>query len=197
LPARRPDHDFSIRTGLRWGGIEPTLFPALAMELSVWYEGHFRRIPVPMVFTVTAAMTAKRGNPICFGPGPRWPTRCPKASKAFTSACTAGTSEDADRFSAYRIGGFLPLVAEFPLSLPGYYFQEISARQFVLLNANYLAAAGPEKALEPERGRRQRRGGLPARRRGSPATRSAAWAAAFCTRAVRPLEDHAGLRLRH
>ena len=51
---------------------------------------------------------------------------------------TAGTSVDADRFSAYRLGGFLPLVSEFPLSLPGYYFQEISARQFVLFNANYL-----------------------------------------------------------
>jgi hypothetical protein len=24
-----PDHgDFSVRTGLRWGGVEPTLFPA-------------------------------------------------------------------------------------------------------------------------------------------------------------------------
>src|ERR1019366_3676475 len=33
---------FNVRTGLRWGGIEPTLFPALAMELSVWYEGQFR-----------------------------------------------------------------------------------------------------------------------------------------------------------
>jgi hypothetical protein len=50
----------------------------------------------------------------------------------------AGTSVDADRFSAYRLGGYLPLVSEFPLSLPGYYFQEISARQFVLFNANYL-----------------------------------------------------------
>ncbi|HEV2318273.1 MAG TPA: hypothetical protein VGV18_00875, partial [Verrucomicrobiae bacterium] len=28
--------------------------------------------------------------------------------------------------------------AEFPLSMPGYFYQEISARQFVLLNANYL-----------------------------------------------------------
>ena len=37
------DHgDFSVRTGLRCGGVEPTLFPALAMELSVWYEGHLR-----------------------------------------------------------------------------------------------------------------------------------------------------------
>ena len=34
--------EFNVRTGLRWGGIEPTLFPALAMELTVWYEGQFR-----------------------------------------------------------------------------------------------------------------------------------------------------------
>ena len=53
---------------------------------------------------------------------------------------------DADRFSAYRLGGFLPLVAEFPLSLPGYYFQEISARQFVLLNANYLLPLDSKKS---------------------------------------------------
>ena len=33
---------FNVRTGLRWGGIEPTLFPELAMELSGWYEGVFR-----------------------------------------------------------------------------------------------------------------------------------------------------------
>src|SRR5262249_54871583 len=38
-----PDHgNFMVRSGLRWGGREPTLFPALAMELSVWYEGQFR-----------------------------------------------------------------------------------------------------------------------------------------------------------
>jgi hypothetical protein len=31
------DHGtFNVRTGLRWGGREPVLFPALAMELSVW-----------------------------------------------------------------------------------------------------------------------------------------------------------------
>ena len=37
--------DFSMRTGLRWGGVEPTLFPPLAMELSAWYEGHLRTDP--------------------------------------------------------------------------------------------------------------------------------------------------------
>jgi len=29
-------------------------------------------------------------------------------------------------------------VSEFPLTLPGYFYHEISARQFVLLNASYL-----------------------------------------------------------
>ena len=62
----------------------------------------------------------------------------PRSRQNFYLRLTAGGSVDADRFSAYRLGGFLPLIAEFPLSLPGYYFQEISARQFVLLNANYL-----------------------------------------------------------
>ena len=62
----------------------------------------------------------------------------PKSQQNFYVRLTAGTSVDADRFSAYRLGGFLPLVSEFPLSLPGYFYQEISARQFVLLNANYL-----------------------------------------------------------
>jgi hypothetical protein len=49
-----------------------------------------------------------------------------------------GTSVDADRFSAYRLGSLLPLVAEYPLTLPGYYYQEISARQFALLAGEYL-----------------------------------------------------------
>ena len=32
---------------------------------------------------------------------------------------------EADRFSTCRLGGLLPLASEFPLSLPGYYYQEI------------------------------------------------------------------------
>src|SRR5206468_11198489 len=51
---------------------------------------------------------------------------------------TAGSSIDADRFSAYRLGALLPLVAEFPLSLPGYYYHEISAKDFVLFGGNYM-----------------------------------------------------------
>ena len=52
---------------------------------------------------------------------------------------------DADRFSAYRIGGVLPLVAEYPLILPGYYFQEINARRFLLFNGRYAVALDEKK----------------------------------------------------
>jgi hypothetical protein len=62
----------------------------------------------------------------------------PKLQHNFALALTAGTSMDADRFSAYRLGAFLPLVAEYPLSLPGYYYQELSAKRFILFSASYL-----------------------------------------------------------
>ena len=137
------DHlDGSVRAGLRFGGVEPTLFPALAMELSVWYEGHFRSNSGYYGYTTP-------GDPNYD------PYHLNRQSQLFWSEAalsytfsntqqnvyirlTAGTSVDADRFSAYRLGSFLPLIAEFPLSLPGYFYQEISAKQFVLLNGSYL-----------------------------------------------------------
>ena len=69
----------------------------------------------------------------------------PASKQSFSARLVAGTSVKADRLSAYRLGGFLPLVAEYPLSLPGYYFQELSARQFVLLNASYLLPIAPSE----------------------------------------------------
>ena len=125
---------FSVRTGLRWGGREPTLFPAVAMEVSAWYEGMFRTgtgtygygdrsvVPQSHLFWGEALLIYT----------------LPELKHNFYVSLTAGTSMDADRFSAYRLGSFLPLVAEYPLSLPGYYYQEISARQFVLMGGNYL-----------------------------------------------------------
>ncbi|HEU5397585.1 MAG TPA: hypothetical protein VFV81_10470, partial [Verrucomicrobiae bacterium] len=136
------DHgDFSVRTGLRWGGVEPILLPPLAMEVSVWYEGHLRSNPgvygyddrdlksQSHLFWCEAALAYTLTN----------------SQQSFYLRFTAGTSVDADRFSAYRLGGFLPLIAEYPLSIPGYYYQEISARQFVLFNANYLVPLDDEK----------------------------------------------------
>jgi len=137
------DHgDFSVRTGLRWGGVEPTLFPPLAMELSVWYEGHFRSHSGTYGFSGDRELKEQSH---LFWAEAALAYTLPKSQQSFYVRLTAGTSVDADRFSAYRLGGFLPLIAEFPLSLPGYYFQEISARQFALLNANYLLPLDGEK----------------------------------------------------
>jgi len=133
LPGDRGE--FNVRTGLRWGGIEPTLFPALAMELSIWYEGQFRTDSGTYGFNGDRAVEEQSH---LFWAEAALSYTLPESQQNIYVRLTAGTSVDADRFSAYRLGGFLPLVAEFPLSLPGYYFQEISAQQFVLLNANYL-----------------------------------------------------------
>ena len=141
------DHgDFSVRTGLRWGGVEPTLFPPLAMELSVWYEGHLRSDSGTYGYSTGNIYDRElKEQSHLFWAEAALAYTLPKSQQSFYVRLTAGTSVDADRFSAYRLGGFLPLVAEFPLSLPGYYFQEISARQFVLLNANYLLPLDPQK----------------------------------------------------
>ena len=69
----------------------------------------------------------------------------PDSKQNFFARLIGGTTVDADRFSAYRLGGFLPLIAEYPLTLPGYYYQEFSARQFVLLNASYLLPIAPNQ----------------------------------------------------
>ena len=129
------DHGtFSVRTGLRWGGREPTLFPALAMEISGWYEGEFRTgtgtygygdrslVPASHLFWGEALLAYT----------------LPELKHSFYLSLTAGTSINADRFSAYRLGSVLPLVSEFPLSLPGYYYQEISAQEFALAGGNYM-----------------------------------------------------------
>jgi hypothetical protein len=127
--------DFSVRTGLRFGGIEPTLFPDLAMELAVWYQGEFRPEPRRYGFNGDRQIVS---NTHQFWGSAALSYTFPESKQNIFARLIAGTSVDADRLSAYRLGGFLPLVAEYPLSLPGYFFQELSARQFALLNASYL-----------------------------------------------------------
>jgi len=119
-----PDHGmFSVRTGLRWGGKEPTLYPSVAMELSIWYQGEFRTRTGSYGFD--GDRTLKSDAHLFWGQALLAYTL--PHSNSFYVGLTAGTSVDADRFSAYRLGALLPLVSEFPLSLPGYYYQEISA----------------------------------------------------------------------
>jgi hypothetical protein len=130
-----PDHGtFSVRTGLRWGGKEPTLFPSLAMELSVWYEGMFR------TQSGTYGFDDRQLSPqthLFWGEALLAYT-LPTLKHSFYMNVTAGSSIDADRLSCYRLGALLPMASEFPLSLPGYFNQEISARSFVLMGGNYI-----------------------------------------------------------
>lgn len=126
---------FEVRTGLRWGGKEPTLFPSLAMELSIWYQGEFRTHSDAYGFDNDRAV--KSDSHLFWGQALLAYTM-PTLKHNFYISLIGGTSIDTDRFSAYRLGALLPMVSEFPLSLPGYYYQEISAREFVLLGANYL-----------------------------------------------------------
>jgi len=108
LPA---DHGtFSVRTGLRWGGVEPTLFPPLAMELSVWYEGELRTDAGGYGFNDDRRLSRESH---LFWTEAALAYTLPRSQQSFYIRLTAGTSVDADHFSAYRLGGFLPLIAEY------------------------------------------------------------------------------------
>lgn len=143
LPGNRGT--FSLRTGLRWGGKEPTLFPSLAMELSIWYEGQYRTASGDYGFLTNGVYDrqVEMQSHLFWGQALLAYTMT-NSGQCFFMSLIAGTSVDADRFSAYRLGALLPLVSEFPLSLPGYYYQEISARQFVLLGGNYSIPLDPK-----------------------------------------------------
>lgn len=131
-----PDDQFlyRLRVGLRWGGREPLMLPDLAMEVSAWYEGEFRGEPGRYGY---AGDREFRGSSHLFWSRALLTYTFPESKHSFGINLTAGTGTEMDRLNAYRLGGNLPLYSEFPLSLPGYYFQELTAHTFVLLGANY------------------------------------------------------------
>jgi hypothetical protein len=132
----------SFRTGLRYGGIEPTLFPDLAMELSAWYEGQYRTDSGSYGFNGDREIESV--SHLFWGSAALSYT-WPQTKQNIFVRIVAGTSLNADRLSAYRLGGYLPLSAEYPLSLPGYFFQEFSARDFALINASYIVPIAPDQ----------------------------------------------------
>jgi hypothetical protein len=142
---------FSVRTGLRWGGMEPTLFPALAMEISVWYEGLFRSNPDYYGYHTNSSGAFVNGDrqleaaSHLFWSAAALSYTLPESKQNIFARLVGGTTVGADRLSAFRLGGSLPLAAECPLSLPGYFYQEFSARQFVLLNTSYLLPIAPNQ----------------------------------------------------
>lgn len=132
-----PEDRFSAfaRAGVRVAGVEPMLYTDLAMEVSLWVERQWRMDggsygfdgdrwvePVTDRYWLFAGLNYAFTN----------------SGTQFTSSMMVGGSENADRFNAWRLGGVLPLASEFPMALPGYYYQEISARRFVYLSAAYV-----------------------------------------------------------
>ncbi len=122
------------RVGLRVAGKEPVLYPELGLELSVWFERQWHLNSDTYGFN-----NDRRINPnsslywLYAGLNYAWTN----SGQNISFAATLGGLTEADRFSAWRLGGVLPLVAEFPLTLPGYYFDELTATRFEHFYAAY------------------------------------------------------------
>lgn len=120
--------------GIRLAGKEPNLYPDLGLELSVWFERQWRFNSDTYGFN-----NDRQLNPntdlywLYAGLNYAWTNSGQMASLAVT----AGGSTDADQLTAWRLGGVLPLVAEYPLTLPGYYYEELTATRFVHIYAAY------------------------------------------------------------
>ena len=130
-------HDHSttaLRAGLRWGGKEPVIHPALAMEISTWYEGQFRT--GSGAYGENGDRTLEPFSQSAFARALLNYT-LPETRQSFSLSLTGGGTSHADRFSAYRLGGNLPLSSEFPLLIPGYFYEELSAANFVTLSGEY------------------------------------------------------------
>jgi len=126
--------DAYTRFGLRFAGKQPVLYPSLGLELSVWFERqrHFHDDTYGfdndrLITPDTDLYWAYAGLDYEFKP----------SGNKFSFAVTAGGSTGADLFSAWRLGGVLPLVSEFPLVLPGYYYEELTAERFVHFYGSY------------------------------------------------------------
>jgi hypothetical protein len=124
----------NLRAGLRWGGVEALLFPAVAMELSAWYEKQYRTNPNSYGYNNDRRV---EDDSDLFWTRAYLAYTLSGTEHYFNVNITAGSSVSADRFNSYRIGGVLPLIAEFPLILPGFYYQEITADRFALFNTQY------------------------------------------------------------
>ena len=118
------------------------MFPEVALELSGWYENMFRLDNGSYGFNNDREI--KAASHLLWSRA-LFAYTLPKLKHYVSLSLTAGTSFDVDRFSAYRLGGILPLASEFPLNLPGYYIQEISAKRFVLFGAQYSLPLDSEK----------------------------------------------------
>jgi hypothetical protein len=140
LPENQPF--ITLRAGFRYGGHEPVLLPRLAFEVSAWYELEHRTDPGSYGFSGDRQLepTAHR----FFGRAQLNYTT-PRSEHYMVVGLMGGTVLNSDRFSAFRVGGALPFTSEFPLYLPGYFFEELSTKDFGLAYGLYSIPFGPSK----------------------------------------------------
>lgn len=138
----QPQSEVIVRAGLRLGGKEPLLNPDLAMEVSAWYERRVRLAPMAYGYAGDRQISADPQS--IFGRALLIFNK-PNSDRRFIALASGGTVTHADRFSAYQLGGDLPMAAEFPLSLPGYYYNEISARRYGLLGGTYIVPVSRDR----------------------------------------------------
>ena len=70
----------------------------------------------------------------------------PRSEHYLALGLTGGAVINADRFSAYRLGGALPFTSEYPLMIPGYFYEELSAQAFGLLYGLYAVPLDQSKS---------------------------------------------------
>jgi hypothetical protein len=138
-----PEDTFILsgRVGLRLGGVPPELHPPLALEASVWYEPSYRVEAGTYGFPerpqelehFTQKAWARTGGIFTFF-----------RHHTLQGFFTAGTAENVDALTAFRLGSALPFRSEFPLILHGYYVEEVFARRFWLVNLAYRFPLVPD-----------------------------------------------------
>lgn len=141
LPGDQPF--YTLRTGLRWGGQEPLLTPRLAAELSAWYDLEYR--PDDDAYGIGHDRELNSVSHRFLGSA-RLIYTAPRSEHYLAVGLTGGAVIHADRLGAYRLGGALPFTSEYPLMIPGYFYEELSAQDFGLLYGLYAIPLGRSKS---------------------------------------------------
>jgi len=127
--------DWSTRVGLRLAGKEPMLYADQGLEASIWYERQWRSPAGSFGYSGDRMVSA--GTDLFWlytGFNQAWTN----SGQQMTFAMMAAGSGGADRLNAWRLGGVLPLMGEFPLALPGYYYEEFTARRVLHFSGSYV-----------------------------------------------------------
>ena len=132
----------TLRAGFRYGGHEPVLLPCLAFEISAWYELENRSDHGRYGFAGDRKLEATTHK---FWGRAQLNYTSPVWEHYMVVGLMGGTVLNPDRFSAFRVGGALPFTSEFPLYLPGYFFEELSTKDFGLAYGLYSIPFGPSK----------------------------------------------------